>query len=98
MVATASEAYFPWLREIRGIDCPTPKCRANACCTGRVKWEASGQFWVETECPDCRELDLHATPETNRLGEALLGAASEAREPLIRDFVRTRPEGPHPLR
>jgi hypothetical protein len=95
---TSTESRFPSLREIRGIDCPTPKCFANASCTGRVTWDSSGAFWIETECPDCQTCGLHATPATKRLGDALMASAPDAHEDLIREFIRTRPAGAHPLR
>ena len=98
MLSSAKKSYFPMLREIRGIDCPTPKCLTNASCTGRVAWEPSGQFWIEFECADCHESNWTATPATQRLGQVLGGADPAAQEALIREFVQTRPEGPHPLR
>jgi hypothetical protein len=98
MPPSSSESTFPSLREIRGIDCSTPKCLANAYCTGRVVWETSGQIWLETECADCQACNLHATPATQRLGDALVDAHPDAREALIREFVRSRPAGAHPLR
>lgn len=55
------------LTQLTRVDCPTPKCRANAAGTGRARRDERGQWYVEYACPDCRETWTSWRPETQRL-------------------------------
>jgi len=95
--APPGEQYLPALQGLRGIDCPTPGCRANAYGTGMVRWR-DGQLYVEVRCTDCHELHLFGTPRTFALGEALRARPAGEHARITATFIAACEPGPHPFR
>jgi hypothetical protein len=81
-----SATELPLLRRITGLDCSMPRCRHNAYCTGRAKWERD-QFYVETGCGDCQTFGFSWTEATQRLGLALRTAPPGDQVALVEAFV-----------
>jgi len=88
------------LKELRGVDCSTPKCRANAFGTGRLlQRELLGKpYWtMEFHCPDCGDPMEVWAPSIQELADRLEGAVESEREAIARLWLAGR-GGPKPWR
>jgi hypothetical protein len=91
----------PALKQLRGVDCSTPKCFANAHGTGRImRGELAGQavFHVEFDCPDCGSLMHVHSADVDRLVEELAVAPAGKRDSIAERWVAPRIGDVHPCR
>ena len=85
------------LRQLRGVVCSTPRCRANAYGIGRILTDGNGHA-IEFACPDCNDPMLIGSRDVDDLVRALAEAASGDREELARRWVTPRIGDVHPCR
>ena len=90
---------MPALRDLRGVDCPVPRCCANAYATGRLlraRGTCRDHWYLETHCLDCGETTLTGSMRVDALANAAL-AADEQRDAIARAWVEACPPT-HPCR
>lgn len=83
------------LRRLKGVDCSTPKCRANAYGTGRIFTDGRLHY-VEFMCPDCDDPMLIGAPDVDDLALELAGASPEEHELIVTRWVKPRIGDVHP--
>jgi hypothetical protein len=92
---------FPELRRLRGVDCTTPKCCANAYGTGQIVRSESPRLllWsIAFHCPDCDDEMLIGSPAVDALVAQLLAEAPARHAEIVAQWVAPRIGDAHPCR